>query len=524
MVDIEQRSRKEIIEIAVKQDREISRLQKENELLRERFRLSQLRQFGASREKFVSIEEAMLLFDEAEAVSDPAAVEPTLETITYKRAKTTGRRDEQLEGLPEEIIEHTLPADEQICSCCNGPMHKMGENTRRELKIIPAQAIVVKHVAHVYSCRHCQKNEIETPVAAAPLPDQAFPKSMASATSVAYIIDCKYVQGLPLYRQEQILERNGIFLSRQTLANWILKGADHLILIYNRLKQKLLTLDILHADETTLQVLHEEDRAAETKSYIWLYRSGRDGPPIVLFEYKPTRSAENPKRFLKDFRGYLHADAYAAYDQLEGVTLVGCWAHARRGFSDVLKTLTPQMQKKSAAAVGLSYCNKLFAIEKELQDVSAEERKEQRLKRSAPVLAEFKAWLTGPGVAVLPAGGTGKAIAYCNNQWSKLTAFLLDGRLEIDNNRSERSIKPFVIGRKNWLFANTPKGATASATIYSIVETAKENGLNPLAYLTYLFEQIPSIDKANPTEIDRLLPTSADLPEHLRTQARRIKP
>jgi hypothetical protein len=249
---------------------------------------------------------------------------------------------------------------------------------------------------------------------------------------------------------------------------------------------------------------------------MWLYRSGRDGPPIVLFEYKQTRAAEHPKQFLKDFKGYLHVDAYSAYDCLRGLTLVACWAHARRGFTDALKALSPQMQKKAVAAEGLAFCDKLFRIERELQDVDPEERKRQRLARSVPVLAAFKVWLTAKSITVAPKGKTGEAIGYCNNQWAKLNNFLLDGRLELDNNRSERSIRGFVVGRKNWLFANTPKGATASATIYSIIETAKENDLNPFEYLTYLFEQLPNVDVNDPSVLDTLLPHSSELPDRLR--------
>ena len=520
MVDVADKSREEIVDLAIRQDLEIARLQKENDLLREQYRLSQLRKFGPSSEK-TAVAEEPVLFDEAEVLAEPAAAEPTLEEIVYKRRKAVGKRDEELAGLPEIVVPYALPEEKQFCPCCAGPLHKMGEEVRRELKIVPAQAFVVKHVRDVYSCRSCQANEIETPVKTASMPTPAFPNSLASPSAVAYIMNGKFVEGLPLYRQEQILERNGVHLSRQTLANWMIRGADHLTILYERMKMQLLQRDILHADETTLQVLHEEGRAAETKSYLWLYRSGRDGPPIVLFEYRKTRAAEHPKLFLKNYRGYLNVDGYSAYERLEGVTLVGCWAHARRGFAEVLKTLSPQAQKKAAAAVGLSFCNKLFAIERDLHDASPEERKTQRLMRSAPALAEFQKWLTEKAVTVTPQSATGKAIAYCNNQWEKLTAFLLDGRLEIDNNRSERSIKPFVIGRKNWLFANTPKGATASATIYSIIETAKENGLNPMTYLTYVFEQLPNIDTSDPTAIDNLLPTSPDLPGSVRMTAKK---
>jgi hypothetical protein len=357
------------------------------------------------------------------------------------------------------------------------------------------------------------------------------------------------VEGLPLYRQEAAFARRGVSLSRQTLANWMLKGGDWLQIIYDRLYELLLKRDILHGDETTLQVLHEPGRAATTKSYLWLYRSGRDGPaieasagcvsptgPIVLFDYQPTRAAEHPKRFLQGFQGYLHVDGYAGYESLArktpqtdgtlappNVILVGCWSHARRGFAEPLAALPPELRNsgKTAAEQGLKFCNKLFAIERDLKDATPEDRLAGRIQHSQPVLDNFRIWLTLQAEAVLSKSATGDAVTYCLNQWPKLIAFLQDGRLEIDNNRAERSIKPFVIGRKNWLFANTVKGANASATIYSMVETAKENGLNPYAYFTYLFEQLPNIDIKDNAEIDKLLPWANDLPQNCRVPCKK---
>jgi hypothetical protein len=343
------------------------------------------------------------------------------------------------------------------------------------------------------------------------MPVSAFPNSLASPTAAAHIMSQKFVLGLPLYRQEQNLEREGFKLSRQTMANWMITGASWLDKIYSHMLAKLLQRDILHADETPLQVLKEADRAAQTKSYMWLYRTGRDGPPIVLFEYQPTRTGEHPSRFLNKFSGFLHVDGYAAYENLPGVTLVGCWAHARRKFVEAVTVLPAPERKKGGthSHIGLAFCDKLFAIERDLKDRTPEERAANREALSKPVLDAFRLWLDDMADKVLPKSAIGTAINYCRNQWPKLTAFLSDGRLELDNNRSERSIKPFVIGRKNWLFANTPRGARSSAVIFSIVETAKENGLNPYVYLTYLFEQLPNINCKDPLALDQLLPWSA---------------
>lgn len=476
----------------------------------EQFRLSKKRQFGSSSERT----EQLLLFNEAEAEARPDAPEPALETITYRRRKGRSRREMVREDLPVEIIEYRLPEEERLCPCCGGPLHEMGREVRQELKVIPAQVKVVKHVRYVYSCRRCEREEITTPIITAPMPCPVLPGSPVSPSLLSYVMTQKYGAGLPLYRQEQQFKGWGIELCRQTLANWVLHGANTwLTLIYDRLHEHLLKRDILHADETTLQVLHEPGREPTAKSFLWLYRTGRDGPPIILYDYQTTRAGKHPRRFLAGFKGYLHVDGYAGYNELVDVTLVGCWAHARRKFDEALKALPEEKRNKAVAArEGLEFCNRLFAIERDLKDATPEERYQVRQVRSLPVLDAFWAWLKKQKAQVLPKSSFGQAIYYCLGQWDRLTAFLQDGRLELDNNRSERSIKPFVIGRKNWLFANTPRGAKASAIVYSIIETAKENGLNPFHYLTYLFERLPNLDPQDKEELDQLLPWSETLP------------
>jgi hypothetical protein len=342
------------------------------------------------------------------------------------------------------------------------------------------------------------------------MPKPAFPNSLASPPAVAYVMSQKFELGLPLYRQEQHFGELGIELSRQTLANWMMRGAGLLNPLYERLHQLLLLKDILHADETTVQVLHEAGRSAQTQSFMWVYRTGREGPPIVLYDYQTTRGAPHPRKFLEGYKGYLQVDGYTAYDGLPNVTLVGCWAHARRKFDEAIKALPPQSRAgaKCPSRDGLNFCNKLFKIESDLREATPEQRCAARHERSVPLLREFKEWLDRQHANALPNGLLGKAVNYCLNQWPKLNAFLLDGRLELDNNRCERSVKPFVIGRKNWLFCNTPKGATASSIIYSMIETAKENGLNARQYLIYLFEQLPNIQTTDPSALDQLLPWS----------------
>lgn len=479
----------------------------------EQFRLSQQKRFGISSER-TNIDQ-LGFFDEAEKEAEINLEEPTIETINYKRRKKSGHRDAILENLPVEIIEYDLTESEQICSSCGHNLHKMSTEVRRELKIIPAQVKVVKHVRNIYACRNCEHEAISTPIITAPMPLPIIPGSLASPSIVAYVMSQKYVESMPLYRQEQYFQRLGIELSRQTFANWMIKCSDKWLgLIYSRLKFHLLRRDILHADETVLQVLNEPGRAAGTTSYIWLYRTGSEVPPIILYQYQTTRAGKHPRNFLSEYKGYLQVDGYQGYNGLENVTLVGCWAHARRKFDEAIKAL-PASQKSSPVLIkeGLKFCNFLFQVERELADVSFEDRYKIRIERSWPILDAFLSWLKTQKPRVLPKSAFGQAIKYCLNQWNKLTAFMMDGRLEIDNNRAERSIKPFVIGRKNWLFSNTSRGAQASAIIYSIIETSKENGLNPYEYLKYIFEQLPNVDIKDTAVLDSLLPWAATLPE-----------
>jgi transposase len=480
----------------------------------EQFRLSQQKKFGSSSEKTPENQIALELFNEVEQEANPQLSEPTVETITYKRKKKRGHRETMLQSLSTETVEYRLSLEDQVCSCCGGTLHEMSTEIRKELKIIPAEVKVVEHKRYVYACRGCEKNDIATPIVTAQMPASVFPKSLASPSILAYTMSQKYVESLPLYRQEKQFERLGVQLSRQTIANWILYGANEwLQIIYKRMYHLMLKKDILHADETTLQVLREPGRSASKQSYLWLYRTGREGPPIILYDYQPTRAGDNAKRFLTEFKGYLQVDGYSGYKKVPDAKLVGCWAHARRKFDEALKALPASQKGKTVAATeGLHFCNQLYAVEKKLKNVTEDERYKQRLKQSRPILDLFLTWLNMQKPRVLPKSALGAAITYCLNQWENLEVFLEDGRLEIDNNRSERSIKPFVIGRKNWLFSNTPRGACGSAIVYSIVETAKENGLNPYYYLHYLFEKLPNMDTTNEEALDKLLPWSSTLP------------
>jgi transposase len=482
------------------------------EWLMEQFRLAQHRRFGASSEKSVQSEyEQVTLFNEAEIVSDVLVPEPELVEIEkhFRKRRNMVNENNLPDNLPVEIIEHDLSSDEQICPECDDHLHVIGKETlRRELKLIPAKAVIVEHVRKVYGCRNCEKNECGVPIVKAPVSNPVVKGGFASAEAVAHIATQKFVMAVPLYRQEQEWNRQGINLSRQTMSNWLIKATfDWLEPIYDSLKEILCLRKILHADETTLQVLHESGKPAESKSYMWLYRtSGDTTAPIVLYEYQPDRKADHPKLFLKNFSGYLHADGYEVYHGLsDDIKVVGCFAHARRKFDEAVKGLSKKDRADSNAMVGKKFCDKLFALERDFADLTADERLKKRQELSKPVLDEFYKWVET--IDPPPKTGLDAAIVYSKNQREYLERFLEDGRLEISNNRAERSIKPFVIGRKNWLFANTPRGAKASAILFSIIETAKENKLNPYEYLTYIFKNAPNWDiRSSFDYLDLLMP------------------
>jgi transposase len=480
----------------------------------EQFRLLQHKRFCSSSEKTFPGQRELFTFDEAENEADHRKPEPTLEQITYTRRKRVGKREDDLSGVPVETVIHTLPEEERICPECGSPMHVMGHSEpRREIEIIPAQIKVVEHVREVYSCRNCEKDAASVPVIKAPLPEPVIKGSIASPSAVAHIIVQKYINAVPLYRQEQEFAVNGFTLLRQTMANWLIYCAEHwLAPLYALMTAIMLGLKVLHAEETALQVLREPGRKSRTESYMWLYRTGRDSPtPIVIYEYQETRSSSHPKRFLEGFKGFLHTDGYAGYHGLPpDIIIVGCWAHLRRKFDEAVKSAPADACVEIPAQVGLEYCNRLFALEREYEKLTPKERYEKRIERSKPLVEEFYSWVNNVSVLTLPKSAFGKALHYALAQRPYLENVFLDGRLELSNNKAERSIKPFVIGRKNWLFSATPRGAHASSVIYSIVETAKENKLKPFEYLKYIFENAPN-NQGKP--LDFLLPWSDSIPD-----------
>lgn len=473
----------------------------------EQFRLSKHRQFGASSEKSEYDFGQLTIFNEPELFADATMPERELiEIEKHYRKRTRLTTDKLPDDLPVEVVEHDLPESDRICPECGGALHVMGRDTRRELVIVPAQVKIREHVRMIYACHSCERDECGVPIVKAQANAPVIKGSFASPEAIAHIMTQKFMTGVPLYRQEQEFKRNGILLSRQTMSNWLIRAAeDWLEPIYDTLHETLCNHDVLHADETTLQVLREPGKTAQSKSYMWLYRtSGDDTHPIVLYEYQPDRKALRPQVFLKDFKGYLHADGYDGYHKLpECITVVGCWAHVRRKFDEALKVLPTNGRESSFALVGKRYCDRLFELERDTADLSPEERYKKRLETSKPLAEEFFAWANS--ISTMPKSGASIAARYALSQKKYLESYLVDGRLEISNNRAERSIKPFVIDRKNFLFANTPRGAKASAVVFSLIETAKENGLNPFTYLSYVFTNAPNWDIRNNADKLKLL-------------------
>ena len=521
-VDLSTMTREELEAYAMQKSMEAESLGAKLSWYEEQYQLSRAKLYGASSEKTPF--DQMSFFNEAESESYGKIIkELGLDEVKpTKKPKQKGHKAKILKALPTEIIEYKLSSEEAVCPQCGGDLHEMSKEVRNELKVIPAKIIAVEHVRYTYACRNCDQNGTSVPVLTAKMPNPPIPNSLASASMLAHIINRKYVEALPLYRQEQQFRRYGLDLSRQTLSNWVIKANRLLQPLYDEMHKELLKKDVLHADETVLEVLSEPGREVKVQSYMWLYRTSGCDRPLVLYEYTQGRSGDFAKAFLKGFKGYLHVDGYAGYHKLKEpkeeydpkATLVGCWAHARRKYDEALKAIST---KEGIAAEttkrGLEYCNTLFKIEAEMKELSSDARKLRREKEAKLILTAYFEWAEKTAKIVLPKSKLGDAINYSLNQREYLENFLLDGRLEISNNRAERSIKPFVIGRKNWLFSNTPAGANASAVLYSIVETAKENELNPFPYLEYLFEQIPNIDASNTSELEKLLPYSKDIPE-----------
>jgi transposase len=477
-------------------------------ILREYIRLLKHHRFGRTSEK--SPDEQIRLFNEAELGEDgPVADEAPEETQVAAHTRRKRGRKPLPDWIPRVEVLHDLREDEKRCADDGTPLERIGEEVSEQLEFIPAKLRVLRHVRPKYACPRCR-----TGIRTAPMPPQPIPKSLAGPTLLAHVAISKYADGLPLYRQEAMFRRLGIELPRASLANWMVKVGALLQPLVNLLRDELLASGFVQCDETRYQVLKEPGKTATSQSYLWVQHA--PDPGIVLYDYDASRSAEVPKRLFAGFEGILQTDGYEGYGALgrePGITHVGCWAHGRRKFDEALKaqrssSKKKRSQKQSKALQGLAFIQKLYKIERQIQDKPPDERRRIRQDRSRPVLEKLRAWLDDAIPRVPPQSLTGKALAYLDGQWPKLVRVLEDGRIPLDTNGVENAIRPFVVGRKNWLFADTVRGAEASANLYSVIETAKRRGLEPFAYLRHVLAQLPSASTLD--DLDALLPHRVD--------------
>lgn len=476
-------------------------------VLEESLRLHKLKKFGASSEKSPNQQE---MFNEAELTAEAedylTESEAKAESADAKTPKAKPGRKPLPTDLPRVRIEHDLSEEDKQCPCgCERT--EIGETSSEQLDIIPAQVRVLVNVRKKYACPACE-NGVET----APLPPQPIPKSNASPGLLAHIATAKYQDALPLYRQEAILNRSGVEIPRNTLASWMVKSGELVQPLLNLLEDKMLAYPVLHCDETSVQVLKEPDKAPSSKSYMWVRVGGPPTQPVRLFHYADSRRGEVASTLLVGYEGYLQTDDYAGYNAVSAnsdITQLGCWAHARRKFVEAQKATIGKNKKAGKADVAVSLIGKLYAIEKKIKEDNAEVRHRIRQQESKPQLQKIRTWLDKTLHSTLPKGLLGKALSYLDKNWGKLTVYTEDGRLAIDNNPAENAIRPFVVGRKNWIFSATVPGAKSSANLYGLIETAKANGLEPYKYLRHIFTELPKVETID--QIEALLPWNVSL-------------
>ena len=512
----------------VSKDQEINELKNQLAFLKGQILNKNRKIFGTSSEQMDSSQ--LSLFDEAEKYSDIKIDEPIIEEIIYTRKKPAnhvGKKD-NLANLEKITIEHKLDADKMKCDICNEDLVVIGTKSKEIVKYIPAKLYIEEHITYSYACKACEENDGKANIISTKSPNTLLYKSMASNELLSHVISLKYLYALPLYRQETYFDMLGANLSRQTLSNWIMGAAREFEVVYDVMHEELLKRHYVQADETTLKVIDPNGEDSKSKKYMWLYKTGADKEQIVLYDYQKTRSSSCPKDFLKGFSGVLQTDGYNGYNRVENIKRLYCLAHIRRKYHEIVIQLDEESLKKSRAVIGFNFCEKLYKIEKELREQYSkdedyyEKRYEVRLEKSAPIIDEFIEYVNREINDAVPKSPLGQALEYTRKLLPNYKTFLEDGSLEIDNNGAERSIKPFILGRKNWLFSNTSKGAKSSATIYSIIETAKVNDLIVEKYLVYLMDVISNLEIRNADTLLKVMPWSKELPDEVKLQNKRI--
>jgi len=468
---------------------------KQTGILLEQISLLRAQLYGRKSEKHIPGDSPQLsLFDMPEPVVDEEAQGEEIHVPAHNRKKR-GRKALD-ENLPRVEVIHDLDPEDKICGC-GAVLSRIGEEALEQLDVIPAKVQVIRHIRPKYACKHCEGLQDDGPtVKIAPVVSQIIPKSIASPGLLAHILTGKFVDHMPFYRQEKQLIRLGGDICRASMCNWAQKVAEACQPLLNLLQDEIVSGNYINIDETPVQVLAEPGRPPTSKSYMWVFRRGDPEKTALVFEYHATRHGDAAKTFLGDFKGHVQTDGYSGYNFLdidENINHLGCWAHARRKFTDVVKA-QGKNRKSRSADVALNYIKRLYRLEKEahLAKLTTQEIFDLRQEKAKPILDDFYKWLSKKSLQTPPKGLLGKAVGYTLKQWHRLVGYLQDGTLLPDNNGAENAIRPFVLGRKNWLFAGTPKGAEASALLYSLIETAKANKLEPYTYLRYIFTKIPT--------------------------------
>jgi transposase len=463
------------------------------EVLEDELRLLRHKLFGRRSEQLTAEDlRQASLFDEAEWIDEQEKQKPpeaTIEVSAHRRRKR-GRKPLPAD-LPREEVLHDIPEEEKICSC-GKPLVRIGEETSEQVEIIPQQIKVIRHIRPKYACKACDGTDSDQAVKIAPVPPQIIPKSIATAGLLAYVLVSKFSDAIPFYRQEKLFSRIGIELSRVDFSNWAIQAARQCDPLIEVFLDEIRAGPVVQMDETRLQVMKELNRANTTTSFMWVIRGGPPEKPVIVFRYHPTRSAKIPLQYLAEYEGFLHTDGYEGYEKagsLPGVVHAGCWAHVRRRFDEAAKA----SKKTGSAEEALSRIARIYRIEQDLraQQLDPEIFVRNRKENVLPILTDFKRWLDKKALQVPPSTLLGKAVQYALGEWEKLNKYLDSPYLTPDTNLVENAIRPFVLGRKNWLFSGSPRGAHASATLYSLIETAKANGLEPYRYLRYIFTKLP---------------------------------
>lgn len=481
----------------------------EIKILNEQIKSLRDKLFGRKTEKLRWDDNQLSLFDMPEPEC-PILEEPEETKVESHTRKKRGRKPLP-ENLPRVEIIHELTEKERQCGC--GCLKSCsGQEVSEQLDIIPAKMQVIRNIRYKYACKNCEGVEDDGPtVSIARMPEQMIPKSMATPGLLAHILIAKFADALPFYRQEKQFSRIGVQLPRSTMCNWAMKVAQACEILLGFMQSQILKGPVINIDETTVQVLKVPKRS---KCYMWVFKGGTTDKPVIMFQYHPTRSGDVASQFLNGYQGIVQTDGYAGYNFLDtrtDIIHVACWVHSRRKFSDVVKALGRQKGTPSGnAGTALKYISKLYKIEKQAREkgLSTDDLYKARQEKAVPILNEFKKWLDAKVDKTPPRSLLGKAINYTLNQWHRLIQYTEDGRVGPDNNVVENAIRPFVVGRKNWLFNCTPEGANASACIYSLIETAKANDLEPYWYLKYLFENLPEAMTAD--EFMALMPQNID--------------